>query len=102
MKANDKEIIEKCDVCVQCIKEIGALLHKPSELTTKTNHDLHKIINLISLMKQTGLYNETPELDKLHENTNAILMLINQIEAGDFVIKGNKVLQKAYNHISGL
>lgn len=102
IKPNEAEIVSKCDVCMKCMHEITILLPTPGEFIRKANNDLHKIINLISVMKGTGLYNKAPYLDKLHENINEVLRLINQIEAGNLMIQGDKAIQNAYDHIMSL
>jgi hypothetical protein len=90
---------ERSDECMQCIKEIRGLLHRPNELGQTIRDESRRMMAAIAKMKQTGMQNGSKDLDSLYSHLDQICCLTNQMETGDLMIRGDHAMQAAYQRL---
>jgi len=98
-KARLSLVDESAETCMLCIKEIRSLLHRPNELGQTIRDESRRMMTAIQNLRATGLQNDAEDLQRLYEHLDNICVLINQMETGDLMIRGDHAMQAAYRRL---
>lgn len=90
---------ESSEECMQAIRTIRDLLHRPSDLGMIIRDEAYQMIEAIDVLKRTGMHNHSLDLDSLRYHLDSICRLTNEFEAGGLMIEGNRAMDAAYKRL---